>query len=420
MRFIIGAIGLICCVWGFSVASRTGQARLLVNHRKDAALFNATNEAVRLSPNDPEVHYARAMVMWRMQRLPEAIKEYESVVTLRPRDYVPWLDLGSARDRNGDEIGALAAFETSVRLAPHYALPRWELGNLLLRMGRQDDGFAELRQASRSNPKFLPELIELAWDGYSGEAEEVLRVVQPHSDAARLTLAHFFATQGAMHQTLDLIKSAGSAAATDRFLMTVRLMEARRYRDAASVWRLGGESVEDAVISDGGFEAGTFSIGGFGWRIKHQTRGSQVVLDRTISESGTNSLRLDFEGDTETDAQFARQLVLLEDSTRYRLNFMVRTEDLTSGGLPFVAIADAGPDGRLLGRSSVVPSGTLDWQVYSVDFETSKGTEAAFFTIQRQRCQEATCPIFGRVWFDNFSLTKLGRVRTDKGRPDVT
>ncbi len=166
MRPIIAAISLIACLLGVWVCARAGRARLLINHKKDASLLVSTTEAIRLSPLDPEVHYARAMVLWRMEQLPEAIREYESVVALRPRDYVPWLDLGSARDNNGDEEGALSAFKEAVHLAPYYGLPRWELGNILLKMGRREDAFAELRRAAMSDPRFLPDVIDLALDAH--------------------------------------------------------------------------------------------------------------------------------------------------------------------------------------------------------------------------------------------------------------
>src|SRR5687768_16762075 len=120
MRSFIAAIGLVACFLALGVCWQAGRTRLLINHRTDASLLASTDEAVRLSPSDPEAHYARAVVFWRMERFPEAIKEYENVVALRPRDYVPWLDLGSARDRNGDRAGALTAFREAVRLAPYY------------------------------------------------------------------------------------------------------------------------------------------------------------------------------------------------------------------------------------------------------------------------------------------------------------
>src|SRR5207253_8349631 len=114
-------------------------------------------------------------------RAGEAINEYEQAARLRPRDYFLWLSLGTARDQAGDERGALAAFQESVRLAPYYAEPRWQFGNALLRAGRLDEAFAELRRAAVSDSSLLPGLVDLVWGVYGGDAFMVQQVIQPQT-----------------------------------------------------------------------------------------------------------------------------------------------------------------------------------------------------------------------------------------------
>ena len=122
-----------------------------------------------------------------------AVTEFQRAVQLRPRDYYLWMLLGVTEDQNGDQQTALAALKQSVSLAPTYAKPRWQLGNLLLRMGQTDQAFAELRRAASDNPELLPNVIDLAWGIYGGDVNAVLAVVPPQTDAARLELAIFFA-----------------------------------------------------------------------------------------------------------------------------------------------------------------------------------------------------------------------------------
>ena len=74
-----------------------------------------------------------------------------------------WIELGNTREELGDNEGALAALDRAVRSAPYYAHPHWQRGNLLLRLGRYDEAFADLRQAAASNRKYFPNLMELAW-----------------------------------------------------------------------------------------------------------------------------------------------------------------------------------------------------------------------------------------------------------------
>ena len=64
---------------------------------------------------------------------------------------------------SGDTQGALAALDQAVRWAPHYAHTHWQRGNLLLRMGRANEAFTELRTAAAANPRYAPNLIDLAW-----------------------------------------------------------------------------------------------------------------------------------------------------------------------------------------------------------------------------------------------------------------
>src|SRR2546430_12692165 len=101
--------------------------------------------------------------------------------------------LGVTRDENQDEEGALRALRQAVALAPSYAPPRWQLGNLLLRMGQYDEAFAEMRRAAIGNPNLWPNVIDLAWGVYGGDVDLVVKIIQPQTEAARLSLAFFFA-----------------------------------------------------------------------------------------------------------------------------------------------------------------------------------------------------------------------------------
>src|SRR2546421_2391157 len=130
----------------------------------------SANDSIRLSPSDPQAHYARALVLSRLGQLDDATREFERAVALRPSDYVLWLDLGNARQSSGDDEGALLAFREAARLAPAYARPRWEMGQLLIRAGRPDEAFEEFRHAVASRPTLLPEVIDYAWKAYGGDA----------------------------------------------------------------------------------------------------------------------------------------------------------------------------------------------------------------------------------------------------------
>src|SRR5712664_2657446 len=123
---------LLFLIW---TAGRAGFASLLSAYAARTNQLAAANAAVTLSPRDPEAHYIRAAILEASDDLSTATAEYMRAVSLRPDDYVLWLSLAHARELNGDMPGAIAAAKQAVQLAPYYAQPHWQLGNLLVRAG---------------------------------------------------------------------------------------------------------------------------------------------------------------------------------------------------------------------------------------------------------------------------------------------
>ena len=90
------------------------------------------------------------------------------------------------------------------------------------------------------------------------------------------------------------------------------------------------------------------------------------------------------------------------------MSFYARTENVKTGGPPVVVVSDAsGPDARVLAQTPALPQGTNAWQEYEVEFAAPLKTEAVLVSVRRQSCETSPCPMFGRVWLDDFSLRKL-------------
>lgn len=143
-------------------AGQAGLSSLLSAYGSGANQMPSANLAVNLRAQDPDVHYVMASMLVSSAELDDALREYEKAVALRSDDHVLWVELGRARDLSGDQDGALSASRKAVQLAPYYAQPRWQLGNLLSRAGgTHDEAFMELRRAAASDPTFLPVFIDL-------------------------------------------------------------------------------------------------------------------------------------------------------------------------------------------------------------------------------------------------------------------
>jgi len=161
------------------------------------------------------------------------------------------------------------------------------------------------------------------------------------------------------------------------------------------------------VMIDPGFEEeSNLNEPGFGWRLGEKPSGFHLSLDMNDPRQGHSSLKVEFAGDSDPASPLISQLVLVEPRAHYQLRFAVRSEGLVSGGLPLVVVLDADAN-KMLAQSDQFPRATDGWREYTIDFDSGPLTGAVQITLQRQRCDRSPCPIFGRLWLDNFSLRKL-------------
>jgi len=388
-------------------AGRAGLSSLVSSYAAMTNQIAAADVAVQLSRGDPEANYLRGTILKANNDLVGAIIEYNRAVSLRPDDFVLWVSLARARSLNDDAAGALAASRQAVKLAPYYAQPRWQLGNLLLRAGEHDEAFKELRLAATRNPTLLPSVIDLAWQLSDGDVQFVIQSIQPQTPETYLALAENFRKQKAAAEAISMYRSAGDVGKQDRASYLSELVSAKQFKEAYVLWLLGhpANSLDGAgVISDGGFEQeSSLDEPGFGWRTANKV--PTLHLDTSAPEEGRSSLRVDFNGNSDPASPVISQLLLVEPATHYQLRFAARTEEIVSGGPPQLTIIDPN-DNRVIARSEEFPHQTAGWQYFTVDFSSTDMTQAIQITLQRQQCSTSPCPIFGRVWLDAFSLCK--------------
>jgi hypothetical protein len=411
VRIAVAVIALFCCLGAAYLAGSAGLSTLNSEEGLDSGSLPAADRAVNLSPSDPDAHYARAIALTFNGEPPEkVIGEYERAASLRPRDHYLWLTIGAARDQMGNEEGAVEAFREAVRLAPFYAEPRWQLGNVLLRAGRMDESIRELRLAALSNPALLPGFIDLAWGASGGDARVATQLVNPETDEWRLALARFLVKRGKTPEALTLFRAAGGASEKDRADLLQELLSAKRFNEAYEVWAMGeGGRRPTNGMTDPGFEEQIkLNSPGFGWQVSRDLKPVKVSVDKSEPRQGASSLRLDWAGDAPPATAVVSQIVLVEPNSRYKLRFAARSEKLVTGGLPVIIVADAGgKDPRELAQSDPLPQEAGDWREYELEFVTGGDTSAVTVALRRQNCASGPCPVFGRLWLDDFSLRKL-------------
>ncbi|HYP52363.1 MAG TPA: carbohydrate binding domain-containing protein [Pyrinomonadaceae bacterium] len=376
--------------------------------------------AARLAPADPQVHYTLAVLARRSfepDELAESLRRYEQAVALSPNDYRLWQELGRARGQSGDAAGGERALRRSVELAPHYAMPRWYLGNLLLRAGRVEEAFAELRGAAELHPDLRQQVFALAGQVFGSDTRRIAEVAGTNA-AMRAQLVEFFVKQKRGDEALAVwsgmsAEERAAQQAAGKSLMRA-LLDAGRAHSALEVLRgVAPEAARDVAVgrvTNGGFEGDVNTSGEnpFGWSVR-QAEQVQAGLDARGARGG-RSLRLNFSARAAASYSGLSQLVAVEPGARYRLEFFVRTEDLKSASTLLTEVLDgaSAEPGRVLGASAPVPAGTNDWQSVAVEFAVPPQSQSVVVRLNRAPCADALCPIFGRIWYDDFSLQRLG------------
>lgn len=396
--------------WATWTSARIATSRLLTKYGTVVADAEMLDLAAALTPRDAEARYTRASMLNYFGRSEAALPEFEIAASLRPRHYLLWQDLGLARDQLGDPGGALIAFNEAVRLAPAYSHPRWLRGNLLFRMARYDEAFADLRYAVFREPDRLLGFIDLCWGASQHNATITEQLVQAQDAETHRALAQFFARQGAPEAAVAHYNAAGVMSDQNRRDLITELIRAGSMRQAFALWQASkvGHQAQPQTVYDGSFEDNlNVEEAGFGWRPVRGEPGVGLSLDQERPHTGARSLKVNYQGSTNPSAQIISQLVIVEPGATYRLSVAARGKDIVTGGPPVIAITDAKGDRRELGRMVPLDQSTGAWKVLTLEFTTGGATDAVWITLRRENCTTAPCPIFGVLNLDSFALERL-------------
>jgi len=99
-------------------------------------------QAQEISPDSPRVYSAISVLLVRMGKNEEAIKEYKVLVEKNPSDVKGYMALGTLLDQSGDAVGAKAAYEKALTLRPKFAAAANNLAWLIAKSPEPDLGEA--------------------------------------------------------------------------------------------------------------------------------------------------------------------------------------------------------------------------------------------------------------------------------------
>lgn len=370
--------------------------------------------ATTLGPDDPQTHYAAAVIhekSFSQEDIEFALREYSFATALSPNNYLYWLELGSARSRAGDLSGAENSLNIALKLAPNYGSVRWAFGNVLLRQGRPDEAFEEIRKAVECDPSYAPAAADIAWQYFSGDISGVRNTIGGSQEIIGALIARM-AAQKRLDEAITVWKTVpgertAEALKTGGKSLYTELAAAKRFRDAFRVYSdvtssHSSEALKIAAINNGGFEGDIRMNAGaiFEWTIGDGIQ-PQVVLTDGQKHGGDRSLLMVF-GSADPDAfRSISQTVAVDPGRTYLFEAFYRS-DVRSRASTRWEIVDAA-DGKVLGTTESVVA-VQDWTRLTASFSVPTTSDGVIIRLAKSGCVTQSCPVDGRIWFDDLSL----------------
>jgi tetratricopeptide (TPR) repeat protein len=127
--------------------------------RAATALASQSLDRLRsVDPNSARGHQALGQTDYEMKMLPEAAKEYEQALALRPDLPGLRLELGQVFAAGSEWAKAEEQFRGEARLQPGSAEAAYRLGNALLQQGKMKEAAEELKRSDSLSPG-MPETL---------------------------------------------------------------------------------------------------------------------------------------------------------------------------------------------------------------------------------------------------------------------
>ncbi|MDM7923244.1 MAG: hypothetical protein QUS14_13165 [Pyrinomonadaceae bacterium] len=397
--------GAFAVIWGFANGAAS-----------QAEFVEAAEQAVSISPSDPQTNYAYAVLLdqsFGPGDAQKALAYYERAVSFAPGNYFYWLELGRAYERQGDAAKAESAVRHALTLAPNYSAVQWALGNLLIRQGRTAEAFGPIRDAVAGDPKFTETAASLAWQVSGNDIAAVKAMI---GDSVRINAA--LASLLAKDKKYDAAVEFWNAIPPNERRALPKesanafydlLVAGHRYREAAKIAaELGeGERTQVAVgkIFNGGFESAVRPSGAplFDWQLANG-QNPQIVLSNGQKHSGSNSLLLVFnEADRAADIRRFSQAVAVEPGREYIFRYYYRTDLKTQ--FTFKWKIGNSTDGSPIAMSDPLPAKS-EWAAGELRFTVPQNTDGIFIEFGRDTCSAGVCTAAGNIWFDDISLSE--------------
>jgi hypothetical protein len=409
-KAILVVAGVVCVVasWAFT---KWGMASSAAVRADDADVARFLTE---LAPDDPQTHYSMAVLLeksFEQKDIERSLNEFEIAAGLAPENYLYWLDLGRARERSGDSAGAERALRKALDMAPNYARVQWALGNTLLRQGRTEEAFAEMRKAVVGDPaSFANPAAVTAWQFFGADIVAIRRAAGGSIEfdgalASLLLREKRFDEATEVWNSLPAEERRTSLAQIGTSIVE-SLLAAKRFRDASNIAAGLPDNGDPKIgqVTNGGFETAVKPAGAgpFEWSIAAGLQ-PQIVLSSGQKRGGSNSLLIIFNSTDGKSFRNVSQLVAVQPNSAYDLEIFYRADLKTSASFKWEVVDAA--SGTQLAVSDAI-SNTSEWAPLHIKFKTLS-TDGIIIRLIRDNCGPV-CPVTGSIGFDDISLRSAG------------
>ncbi len=117
-----------------------------------------TDKLLSTSPDSARAHQAHGQNYYQMKMIPEAVKEYERAIAIRPNLPGLHLELGEIYAERANWPQAEEQFRAETTLQPGSAEAAFRLGNALLQEGKMKEAADQLRRSDSLHPS-MPETL---------------------------------------------------------------------------------------------------------------------------------------------------------------------------------------------------------------------------------------------------------------------
>jgi cytochrome c-type biogenesis protein CcmH/NrfG len=141
----------------------TGHAMELTRSGQYEQAIAEYGRALKLAPNDPQVHNNLAFALAQEGRLDDAMTHFRKVLETHPKSVAAHTNMGNVLQAMGRTHEAISEWEASLRLNPDSAPAHNNLAGQLYSVGRFRDAVEHWHAGLRLEPNRLASLRQLAW-----------------------------------------------------------------------------------------------------------------------------------------------------------------------------------------------------------------------------------------------------------------